>query len=345
MSGKIYIAQQGTLIETKKVAEATKADTEEILRSIDPEAVNIQAAFTELCLNAINSYAYNDKDILRQVLTSRYAANNARNASNYINWMQEDYPEGWGLFLSKIYGAEEPEELAKLKTFEDVLCSRLGARTLAKILQRFSLSNTSVVVPAIASSPVMMEEWVKVTEESGVGSGTGSYSSFTNYANAREILARNAAYLYAVARSTNAAGAFASWTSGRRAAIIETLESEEGKRYFDKERVTTRNTEANGTAVERIVFEGNTIIAPISYHVTRSENIQFTLFTSHFNGAAVVYTQQIYTGSIRSNNSPADLTTAVTMLAVKGIRELSGTYHPSAGSIVYDVYTAKDEVG
>jgi len=345
MSDKIYIAQQGTLIETKEVAEATKADTEEILRSIDPEAVNIQAAFTELCLNLTNSYAYNDKDLFRQVITSRYAANNTRNASNYINWMQEDYPEGWGLFLSKVYGAEEPEELAKLKTFEDVLSSHLGARTLAKILQRFSLSNTSVVVPAIASSPVMMEEWVKVTEESGVGSGNGSYSSFIGFTNAREELQKNAAYLYAVARSTNAAAGFASWANSYRAAIIETLESEEGKRYFDKTRVTSTNTTANGTAMDRIVYEGNTIIAPISYHVTRSDNVQFTLFAARSNGAAAVYTQQMYTGSIRSNNSPADLTTAVTMLAAKGIRELSGTNHPSAGSIVYDVYTAKDEVG
>ncbi|HBF8774285.1 TPA: hypothetical protein KO148_003106, partial [Clostridioides difficile] len=180
-----------------------------------------------------------------------------------------------------------------------------------------AIAGSSTAMSAIAGSSTAM---------SAIAGSSTAMSAIAGSSTAMSAIAGKPVAISAIIKSTMACSKIDSKIQSYRSTLINSLNNAS---YFTKTTEISSNSNGNGTALDRTLYTGNKIIIPTQFRDKSSGANTITLYSSSTN-------IQIYNATI--TQTTVSITSGV---ALRGVRELHGTYYPSENEITYDVYTAK----
>ncbi|MDI6354015.1 hypothetical protein QJL21_16070, partial [Clostridioides difficile] len=190
-----------------------------------------------------------------------------------------------------------------------------------------AVASSSTAMNAVASSQIGVNT---IINNQGflniVISGSTAMSAIAGSSTAMSAIAGKPVAISAIIKSTMACSKIDSKIQSYRSTLINSLNNAS---YFTKTTEISSNSNGNGTALDRTLYTGNKIIIPTQFRDKSSGANTITLYSSSTN-------IQIYNATI--TQTTVSITSGV---ALRGVRELHGTYYPSENEITYDVYTAK----
>ncbi|WP_207656644.1 hypothetical protein, partial [Clostridioides difficile] len=190
-----------------------------------------------------------------------------------------------------------------------------------------AVASSSTAMNAVASSSTAMN----AVASSQIGVNTiinnpGFLNIVTSSSTAMSAIAGKPVAISAIIKSTMACSKIDSKIQSYRSTLINSLNNAS---YFTKTTEISSNSNGNGTALDRTLYTGNKIIIPIQFRDKGSGANTITLYSSSTN-------IQIYNTTI--TQTTVSITSGV---ALRGVRELHGTYFPNENEITYDVYTVR----
>ncbi|HBG2316005.1 TPA: hypothetical protein KPK29_003481, partial [Clostridioides difficile] len=190
-----------------------------------------------------------------------------------------------------------------------------------------AIAGSSTAMSAIAGSSTAMSAIAgSSTAMSAIAGSSTAMSAIAGSSTAMSAIAGKPVAISAIIKSTMACSKIDSKIQSYRSTLINSLNNAS---YFTKTTEISSNSNGNGTALDRTLYTGNKIIIPTQFRDKSSGANTITLYSSSTN-------IQIYNATI--TQTTVSITSGV---ALRGVRELHGTYYPSENEITYDVYTAK----
>ncbi|MGS2481929.1 hypothetical protein ACVCBV_18180, partial [Clostridioides difficile] len=180
-----------------------------------------------------------------------------------------------------------------------------------------AVASSSTAMNAVASSQIGVNTIIN---------NQGFLNIVISGSTAMSAIAGKPVAISAIIKSTMACSKIDSKIQSYRSTLINSLNNAS---YFTKTTEISSNSNGNGTALDRTLYTGNKIIIPTQFRDKSSGANTITLYSSSTN-------IQIYNATI--TQTTVSITSGV---ALRGVRELHGTYYPSENEITYDVYTAK----
>ncbi|MCI0948493.1 hypothetical protein MJU96_018180, partial [Clostridioides difficile] len=190
-----------------------------------------------------------------------------------------------------------------------------------------AVASSSTAMNAVASSSTAMN----AVASSQIGVNTiinnqGFLNIVISSSTAMSAIAGKPVAISAIIKSTMACSKIDSKIQSYRSTLVNSLNNAS---YFTKTTEISTNSNGNGTTLDRTLYTGNKIIIPTQFRDKGSGANTITLYSSSTN-------IQIYNTTI--TQTTVSITSGV---ALRGVRELHGTYYPSENEITYDVYTAR----
>ncbi|MBY2445894.1 hypothetical protein KWX03_18720, partial [Clostridioides difficile] len=189
-----------------------------------------------------------------------------------------------------------------------VASSQIGVNTI--------INNSGFLNIVISSSTAM----------SAIAGSSTAMSAIAGSSTAMSAIAGKPVAISAIIKSTMACSKIDSKIQSYRSTLVNSLNNAS---YFTKTTEISTNSNGNGTTLDRTLYTGNKIIIPTQFRDKGSGANTITLYSSSTN-------IQIYNTTI--TQTTVSITSGV---ALRGVRELHGTYYPSENEITYDVYTAR----
>ncbi|MBG0194266.1 hypothetical protein I4O91_14630, partial [Clostridioides difficile] len=180
-----------------------------------------------------------------------------------------------------------------------------------------AVASSSTAMNAVASSQIGVNTIIN---------NPGFLNIVTSSSTAMSAIAGKPVAISAIIKSTMACSKIDSKIQSYRSTLINSLNNAS---YFTKTTEISSNSNGNGTALDRTLYTGNKIIIPIQFRDKGSGANTITLYSSSTN-------IQIYNTTI--TQTTVSITSGV---ALRGVRELHGTYFPNENEITYDVYTVR----
>ncbi|HGS9503615.1 TPA: phage tail protein [Clostridioides difficile] len=207
------------------------------------------------------------------------------------------------------------------------IVAKLAGLDNATIYTSDALARSDKYMNAVASSSTAMN----AVASSQIGVNTiinnpGFLNIVTSSSTAMSAIAGKPVAISAIIKSTMACSKIDSKIQSYRSTLINSLNNAS---YFTKTTEISSNSNGNGTALDRTLYTGNKIIIPIQFRDKGSGANTITLYSSSTN-------IQIYNTTI--TQTTVSITSGV---ALRGVRELHGTYFPNENEITYDVYTVR----
>ncbi|WP_159067247.1 hypothetical protein, partial [Clostridioides difficile] len=199
-----------------------------------------------------------------------------------------------------------------------VASSQIGVNTI--------INNQGFLNIVISSSTAMSAIAGSSTAMSAIAGSSTAMSAIAGSSTAMSAIAGKPVAISAIIKSTMACSKIDSKIQSYRSTLINSLNNAS---YFTKTTEISSNSNGNGTALDRTLYTGNKIIIPTQFRDKGSGANTITLYSSSTN-------IQIYNTTI--TQTTVSITSGV---ALRGVRELHGTYYPSENEITYDVYTAR----
>ncbi|WP_102834039.1 phage tail protein [Clostridioides difficile] len=200
-----------------------------------------------------------------------------------------------------------------------------------------AVASSSTAMNAVASSQIGVNTIINnqgflnivissSTAMSAIAGSSTAMSAIAGSSTAMSAIAGKPVAISAIIKSTMACSKIDSKIQSYRSTLINSLNNAS---YFTKTTEISSNSNGNGTALDRTLYTGNKIIIPTQFRDKGSGANTITLYSSSTN-------IQIYNTTI--TQTTVSITSGV---ALRGVRELHGTYYPSENEITYDVYTAR----
>ncbi|SJV35801.1 Uncharacterised protein [Clostridioides difficile] len=189
-----------------------------------------------------------------------------------------------------------------------VASSQIGVNTI--------INNSGFLNIVISSSTAM----------SAIAGSSTAMSAIAGSSTAMSAIAGKPVAISAIIKSTMACSKIDSKIQSYRSTLVNSLNNAS---YFTKTTEISTNSNGNGTTLDRTLYTGNKIIIPTQFRDKGSGANTITLYSSSTN-------IQIYNTTI--TQTTVSITSGV---ALRGVRELHGTYFPNENEITYDVYTAR----
>ncbi|HBG3836974.1 TPA: hypothetical protein KQC36_003128, partial [Clostridioides difficile] len=187
--------------------------------------------------------------------------------------------------------------------------------------------SSSTAMSAIAGSSTAMSAIAgSSTAMSAIAGSSTAMSAIAGSSTAMSAIAGKPVAISAIIKSTMACSKIDSKIQSYRSTLVNSLNNAS---YFTKTTEISTNSNGNGTTLDRTLYTGNKIIIPTQFRDKGSGANTITLYSSSTN-------IQIYNTTI--TQTTVSITSGV---ALRGVRELHGTYYPSENEITYDVYTAR----
>ncbi|WP_044299043.1 hypothetical protein, partial [Clostridioides difficile] len=190
-----------------------------------------------------------------------------------------------------------------------------------------AVASSSTAMNAVASSSTAMN--AVASSQIGVNTiinNSGFLNIVISSSTAMSAIAGKPVAISAIIKSTMACSKIDSKIQSYRSTLVNSLNNAS---YFTKTTEISTNSNGNGTTLDRTLYTGNKIIIPTQFRDKGSGANTITLYSSSTN-------IQIYNTTI--TQTTVSITSGV---ALRGVRELHGTYYPSENEITYDVYTAR----
>ncbi|MCK3713241.1 hypothetical protein MZI22_15665, partial [Clostridioides difficile] len=190
-----------------------------------------------------------------------------------------------------------------------------------------AVASSSTAMNAVASSSTAMN--AVASSQIGVNTiinNSGFLNIVISSSTAMSAIAGKPVAISAIIKSTMACSKIDSKIQAYRSTLVNSLNNAS---YFTKTTEISTNSNGNGTTLDRTLYTGNKIIIPTQFRDKGSGANTITLYSSSTN-------IQIYNTTI--TQTTVSITSGV---ALRGVRELHGTYYPSENEITYDVYTAR----
>ncbi|MFJ1450621.1 phage tail protein [Clostridioides difficile] len=209
-----------------------------------------------------------------------------------------------------------------------VASSQIGVNTIINNQGFLNIViSSSTAMSAIAGSSTAMSAIAgSSTAMSAIAGSSTAMSAIAGSSTAMSAIAGKPVAISAIIKSTMACSKIDSKIQSYRSTLINSLNNAS---YFTKTTEISSNSNGNGTALDRTLYTGNKIIIPTQFRDKGSGANTITLYSSSTN-------IQIYNTTI--TQTTVSITSGV---ALRGVRELHGTYYPSENEITYDVYTAR----
>ncbi|HBF0113452.1 TPA: hypothetical protein KNP42_003703, partial [Clostridioides difficile] len=190
-----------------------------------------------------------------------------------------------------------------------------------------AIAGSSTAMSAIAGSSTAMSAIAgSSTAMSAIAGSSTAMSAIAGSSTAMSAIAGKPVAISAIIKSTMACSKIDSKIQSYRSTLVNSLNNAS---YFTKTTEISTNSNGNGTTLDRTLYTGNKIIIPTQFRDKGSGANTITLYSSSTN-------IQIYNTTI--TQTTVSITSGV---ALRGVRELHGTYYPSENEITYDVYTAR----
>ncbi|MDK3143501.1 hypothetical protein REL07_018315, partial [Clostridioides difficile] len=189
-----------------------------------------------------------------------------------------------------------------------VASSQIGVNTI--------INNSGFLNIVISSSTAM----------SAIAGSSTAMSAIAGSSTAMSAIAGKPVAISSIIKSTMACSKIDSKIQSYRSTLVNSLNNAS---YFTKTTEISTNSNGNGTTLDRTLYTGNKIIIPTQFRDKGSGANTITLYSSSTN-------IQIYNTTI--TQTTVSITSGV---ALRGVRELHGTYFPNENEITYDVYTAR----
>ncbi|HGM1566823.1 TPA: hypothetical protein ACKOPZ_004183, partial [Clostridioides difficile] len=187
--------------------------------------------------------------------------------------------------------------------------------------------SSSTAMSAIAGSSTAMSAIAgSSTAMSAIAGSSTAMSAIAGSSTAMSAIAGKPVAISAIIKSTMACSKIDSKIQSYRSTLVNSLNNAS---YFTKTTEISTNSNGNGTTLDRTLYTGNKIIIPTQFRDKGSGANTITLYSSSTN-------IQIYNTTI--TQTTVSITSGV---ALRGVRELHGTYFPNENEITYDVYTAR----
>ncbi|HCQ6178833.1 TPA: hypothetical protein OL450_003653, partial [Clostridioides difficile] len=187
--------------------------------------------------------------------------------------------------------------------------------------------SSSTAMSAIAGSSTAMSAIAgSSTAMSAIAGSSTAMSAIAGSSTAMSAIAGKPVAISSIIKSTMACSKIDSKIQSYRSTLVNSLNNAS---YFTKTTEISTNSNGNGTTLDRTLYTGNKIIIPTQFRDKGSGANTITLYSSSTN-------IQIYNTTI--TQTTVSITSGV---ALRGVRELHGTYYPSENEITYDVYTAR----
>ncbi len=199
-----------------------------------------------------------------------------------------------------------------------VASSQIGVNTI--------INNPGFLNIVISSSTAMSAIAGSSTAMSAIAGSSTAMSAIAGSSTAMSAIAGKPIAISAIIKSTMACSKIDSKIQSYRSTLVNSLNNAS---YFTKTTEISSNSNSNGTTLDRTLYAGNKIIIPTQFRDKGSGANTITLYSSSTN-------IQIYNTTI--TQTTVSITSGV---ALRGVRELHGTYYPSENEITYDVYTAR----
>ncbi|UUV14788.1 phage tail protein [Clostridioides difficile] len=199
-----------------------------------------------------------------------------------------------------------------------VASSQIGVNTI--------INNQGFLNIVISSSTAMSAIAGSSTAMSAIAGSSTAMSAIAGSSTAMSAIAGKPVAISAIIKSTMACSKIDSKIQSYRSTLVNSLNNAS---YFTKTTEISSNSNSNGTTLDRTLYAGNKIIIPTQFRDKGSGANTITLYSSSTN-------IQIYNTTI--TQTTVSITSGV---ALRGVRELHGTYYPSENEITYDVYTAR----
>ncbi|CCL06858.1 hypothetical protein BN168_450002 [Clostridioides difficile CD002] len=180
-----------------------------------------------------------------------------------------------------------------------------------------AVASSSTAMNAVASSQIGVNTIIN---------NSGFLNIVISSSTAMSAIAGKPVAISAIIKSTMACSKIDSKIQSYRSTLVNSLNNAS---YFTKTTEISTNSNGNGTTLDRTLYTGNKIIIPTQFRDKGSGANTITLYSSSTN-------IQIYNTTI--TQTTVSITSGV---ALRGVRELHGTYYPSENEITYDVYTAR----
>ncbi|HBG1095431.1 TPA: hypothetical protein ACKOMD_000739, partial [Clostridioides difficile] len=190
-----------------------------------------------------------------------------------------------------------------------------------------AIAGSSTAMSAIAGSSTAMSAIAgSSTAMSAIAGSSTAMSAIAGSSTAMSAIAGKPVAISAIIKSTMACSKIDSKIQSYRSTLVNSLNNAS---YFTKTTEISTNSNGNGTTLDRTLYTGNKIIIPTQFRDKGSGANTITLYSSSTN-------IQIYNTTI--TQTTVSITSGV---ALRGVRELHGTYFPNENEITYDVYTAR----
>ncbi|MEY8183278.1 hypothetical protein AB8470_19470, partial [Clostridioides difficile] len=190
-----------------------------------------------------------------------------------------------------------------------------------------AVASSSTAMNAVASSSTAMN--AVASSQIGVNTiinNSGFLNIVISSSTAMSAIAGKPVAISSIIKSTMACSKIDSKIQSYRSTLVNSLNNAS---YFTKTTEISTNSNGNGTTLDRTLYTGNKIIIPTQFRDKGSGANTITLYSSSTN-------IQIYNTTI--TQTTVSITSGV---ALRGVRELHGTYFPNENEITYDVYTAR----
>ncbi|UUC40259.1 phage tail protein [Clostridioides difficile] len=209
-----------------------------------------------------------------------------------------------------------------------VASSQIGVNTIINNSGFLNIViSSSTAMSAIAGSSTAMSAIAgSSTAMSAIAGSSTAMSAIAGSSTAMSAIAGKPVAISAIIKSTMACSKIDSKIQSYRSTLVNSLNNAS---YFTKTTEISTNSNGNGTTLDRTLYTGNKIIIPTQFRDKGSGANTITLYSSSTN-------IQIYNTTI--TQTTVSITSGV---ALRGVRELHGTYYPSENEITYDVYTAR----
>ncbi|MDL5106318.1 hypothetical protein QRW87_19395, partial [Clostridioides difficile] len=190
-----------------------------------------------------------------------------------------------------------------------------------------AIAGSSTAMSAIAGSSTAMSAIAgSSTAMSAIAGSSTAMSAIAGSSTAMSAIAGKPVAISSIIKSTMACSKIDSKIQSYRSTLVNSLNNAS---YFTKTTEISTNSNGNGTTLDRTLYTGNKIIIPTQFRDKGSGANTITLYSSSTN-------IQIYNTTI--TQTTVSITSGV---ALRGVRELHGTYFPNENEITYDVYTAR----
>ncbi|MCI2272262.1 hypothetical protein MO315_07450, partial [Clostridioides difficile] len=209
-----------------------------------------------------------------------------------------------------------------------VASSQIGVNTIINNSGFLNIViSSSTAMSAIAGSSTAMSAIAgSSTAMSAIAGSSTAMSAIAGSSTAMSAIAGKPVAISSIIKSTMACSKIDSKIQSYRSTLVNSLNNAS---YFTKTTEISTNSNGNGTTLDRTLYTGNKIIIPTQFRDKGSGANTITLYSSSTN-------IQIYNTTI--TQTTVSITSGV---ALRGVRELHGTYYPSENEITYDVYTAR----